>query len=80
MQQRQQQAQLDAAYQQFVAQRDYARQQAEWLNNQIRGIAPITPTTTMQSSQSTGGTYSASPLAQLAGAAAGARALGSLVG
>jgi tRNA A37 N6-isopentenylltransferase MiaA len=65
-QQAQQQRQYDAAYQQFAAERDYARQQAEWLNNQLRGIAPITPTTQTSSTQATGQAYSPSGLTQLA--------------
>jgi uncharacterized protein YjbJ (UPF0337 family) len=65
-QQRQQQAQLDAAYNQFAEKRDYLKTQSEWLNNQLRGIAPAVPSTTTQYSTSTGQTYSPSVLSQLA--------------
>ena len=67
-QQAQEQAQLDQAYADFVEQRDYARNQADWLNNQIRGIAPSVPTTTTQTGVTT--QFGASPLTQLAQGAA----------
>jgi hypothetical protein len=38
----------------------------DWLNTQIRGMAPITPQTNTQSSTSTGATYNPSMLSQLA--------------
>jgi len=65
-QQEQQQAQLNAAQQQFQAEQLYPKQQMDWLSTQIRGMAPITPQTTMQSGTTTGATYSPSPLSQLA--------------
>ena len=65
-QQNQQQQQLNAAKSQFDAQQLYPKQQMDWLSTQIRGMAPITPQTTTQSGGSTGATYSASPLSQLA--------------
>ena len=65
-QQAQQQKQLDAAYQQFQEQQLYPKQQMDWLSTQIRGMAPITPQTVSQSGQTTGATYSPSPLSQLA--------------
>lgn len=65
-QQAQQQAQLGSAYQQFQEQQLYPRQQMDWLSTQIRGMAPITPQTTSQATQSVGATYSPSPLSQLA--------------
>jgi hypothetical protein len=72
-QQGQKQAELTAAQQQFQNEQLYPRQQLDWLSTQIRGMAPITPTTQTQSGSSTGATYSASPLSQLAtGLAAGA--------
>ena len=72
-QQAQQQAQLNAAQNQYNAEQLYPKQQMDWLSTQIRGLAPITPTTTSQAASSTGQTYSASPLSQLAtGIAAGA--------
>lgn len=72
-QQAQQQAQLNAAQNQYNAEQLYPKQQMDWLSTQVRGLAPITPTTTSQAASSTGQTYSASPLSQLAtGIAAGA--------
>jgi len=65
-QQNQMQKQLDAAYQQYQAQQLYPKQQLDWLSTQIRGMAPITPTSTTGSNTTSGATYSASPLAQLA--------------
>lgn len=65
-QQAQQQRQLDTAYQQFQEQQLYPKQQMDWLSTQIRGMAPITPQTVTQSGQTTGATYSPSPLSQLA--------------
>lgn len=65
-QQTQQQRQLDAAYQQFMEQQMYPKQQLDWLSTQVRGLAPIVPTTTTQSGQTMGATYSPSPLSQLA--------------
>lgn len=65
-QQTQLQRELNAAQQQFEAERLYPQQQLDWLNTQIRGMAPITPQTTSQATRSTGETYSASPLSQLA--------------
>jgi hypothetical protein len=62
----QQQRQLDAAKGQFMEQQLYPKQQMDWLNTQIRGMAPITPQTSTQSSTSTGATYNPSPLSQLA--------------
>jgi hypothetical protein len=65
-QQEQQQAQLNAAQQQFQAEQLYPKQQMDWLSTQIRGLAPITPQITTQSGTTTGATYSPSPLSQLA--------------
>jgi hypothetical protein len=69
-QQSQLQRELTTAQQQNEAARLYPMQQLDWLNTQIRGMAPITPQTTTQARSSTGETYSASPLAQLASGAA----------
>lgn len=46
----------------------YPMQQADWLNAQIRGMAPLSPQMTTSTGTSTGATYSPSPLAQLASA------------
>jgi hypothetical protein len=65
-QQGQTQQQLNAAQQMFQNEQLYPKQQMDWLSTQVRGMAPITPQTTTQSGGSTGATYSASPLSQLA--------------
>ena len=65
-QQGQLQNQLNAAKSQFDAEQLYPKQQADFLSTQIRGMAPITPQMQTQSGGSTGATYSASPLSQLA--------------
>ena len=75
-QQAQQQQQLNAAYQQFQEQQLYPRQQLDWLNTQIRGMAPITPQTTTRSTETTGATYSPSVLSQLASGYFALRGLG----
>jgi hypothetical protein len=65
-QQGQMQQQLNAAQQQFINQQNYPKQQMDWLNTQIRGMAPITPQITTNQGTTTGATYSPSPLSQLA--------------
>jgi hypothetical protein len=67
-QQGQMQQQLTAAQQQFINQQNYPKQQMDWLNTQIRGMAPITPQITTNQGTTTGATYSPSPLSQLAAA------------
>lgn len=67
------QKQDEAAYQQFQLQQQYPRTTADWLSTQVRGMAPLAPTTATTSGTSTGATYSASPLSQIAsGLSAGA--------
>jgi len=65
-QQNQMQQQLSAAQQQYQAEQQYPKQQLDWLSTQVRGMAPITPSVTSQSGSTVGGSYSASPLSQLA--------------
>lgn len=65
-QQGQTQRELDAARSQFMERQLYPKQQMDWLNTQIRGMAPITPQTQTSSSTTTGATYNPSPLSQLA--------------
>lgn len=65
-QQGQTQRELDAARSQFLEEQLYPKQQMDWLNTQIRGMAPITPQTQTSSSTTTGATYNPSPLSQLA--------------
>ena len=66
---------LDAAHQQFLDQQNYAKSNADWFNNQIRGIAPSVPTSTTVSGSSIGNTYSPSVLSQLSSAALGGAGL-----
>lgn len=65
-QQQNKQQQLTAAQQQWLDKQNYAKQQADWINTQIRGLAPTTPqrTTSVQS----GTQYGPSPLSQVVGA------------
>ena len=65
-QQGQMQKQLTAAEQQYINQQNYPKQQLDWLNTQIRGMAPITPQVTTNTGTTTGATYSPSPLQQVA--------------
>lgn len=65
-QQSQLQRELNAAQAQYQEAQQYPKQQLDWLNTQIRGMAPITPQVTTQTGSSTGASYSASPLSQLA--------------
>lgn len=62
-QQQQVQRNLDTAYQDFVAQRDYPRQNVDWMSSIIRGI----PYDTTQTTSSTGpaNVYQPSPISQL---------------
>lgn len=72
-QQAQAQKEADSKYQQYLLEQQYPKTQLDWLSTQVRGMAPNVQTSTSQSTQSTGQTYSASPLSQLAtGLSAGA--------
>ena len=75
-QQGQKQKELDMSYQQFMDQQLYPKQQMDWLNTQIRGMAPITPQVGTQAKTSTGETYSPSVLSQLAAGAFAVKGLG----
>lgn len=67
------QKQADVAYQQYLTEQAYPKTQLDWLSTQVRGMAPNVQTQTSQNTASTGATYSASPLQQLAtGLSAGA--------
>jgi hypothetical protein len=73
-QQQQAQRPLDIAYQDWTQMQAYPKAQMDWLSTQVRGLAPIVPTSQSQSGTSTGQTYSQSPLSQIAtglGTAAG---------
>lgn len=76
-QQQQQQRNLDLAYQDFLAQRDYPKTQLQFLQNIVQGL-PSGGGTAARSESSMGQQYSASPLAQLGSAATGALALSKL--
>jgi hypothetical protein len=65
-QQAQQQAQLNAAKGEFDQEQEYSKSQLDWLNSQIRGMAPSAPRVTTTNTTSSGQSYSASPLAQIA--------------
>jgi hypothetical protein len=65
-QQQQVQQQLNAAQQQFQNEQLFPQQQMDWLSTQVRGMAPITPQMQTRTGGSSGNTYSASPLSQLA--------------
>lgn len=65
-QQTQEQKLLDEQKARFLEAQLYPKQQLDWLNTQIRGMAPITPQTSTQASTTQGASYSPSPLSQLA--------------
>jgi len=67
-QQTQDQKNLDLAYQDFLAQRQYPMQQLSMMNSLIRGLPYGTDTST--SATGPANTYQPSPLSQIAGAAA----------
>lgn len=67
------QREADAKYQQYLTELAYPKTQLDWLSTQVRGMAPNVQTSTTQGTTSTGASYSASPLQQLAtGLSAGA--------
>lgn len=67
------QREADAKYQQYLTELNYPKTQLDWLSTQVRGMAPNVQTQQTQSGTTTGATYSASPLQQLAtGLSAGA--------
>ena len=65
-QQQQLQTELSAAEKEFMDEDLYAKRQMDFLSTQIRGLAPIVPTTTTTSGATTGATYNPSPLSQIA--------------
>jgi len=67
-QQGQTQNELTSAFQQWQAQQQYPKQQIDWLSTQLQGMSPIVPKSTETATSSTGQTYSASPLSQIAAA------------
>jgi hypothetical protein len=77
-QQGQQQQQLNAAYEQSQAPQNYLKNQADWLSTQVRGMAPMVPTSTTGTGSTTGATYTPSGLSQLATALYAGKGLSSL--
>lgn len=76
-QQGQTQRSLDTAYGDFLEQRGYPRQQAEWMSSLIRGMNPPTSSTSTSTGPAQAGQLAPSGLAQVAGAGIG---LGGLMG
>lgn len=69
-QQGQQQTEMNSNYQQWLEQQNYPKSQLDWLNTQVRGMAPITPQSTATNTTGSG-SNGPSPLSQLATALAG---------
>ena len=74
-QQGQEQKNMDAAYAAHEAEQLYGKQNLDWLNTQVRGMAPITPQTTSVNRSATGESYTPAPLMQLASLGYGLNAL-----
>ena len=64
-QQKDLQADYDVSKQQFYAPLEYARNNIDFLNTQIKGLAPITPMSNTTIGSGTGQTYSPSPLSTI---------------
>lgn len=73
------QRQADAAYQQYMLEQQYPQTQLDWLRGQITGAGALAPKTTAQTQSSTGATYSASPLQQLATGVSSALGINELI-
>jgi len=74
------QREADAKYQQYLTELQYPKTQLDWLSTQVRGMAPNVQSIQSQSGQSTGQTYSASPLQQLATGLSASAGLSKLLG
>jgi len=72
------QQRLDLAHEDFLNQRDDPMKKAAFLNEMVRGL-PDTGSAVTKNETNVGGSYSASPLASIAGAASGASALSTLL-
>lgn len=70
---------LDLAYNDFIRQRDYPKEQLAFLSSIIRGL-PTGGGTESKTTTGSGQSYSASPLAQLAAAGSGAASISKLLG
>jgi len=71
---------LDAAKQQFLEERNYPRDTAQFMSQIIRGYNPPTTTSTTSTAPATAGQLAPSPLAQLAGAGISAYGAGKAFG
>ncbi len=65
-QQQQLQTELGAAEKEFMDEQLYPQRNMDFLSTQIRGLAPIVPTSTTTAGATTGATYNPSPLSQIA--------------
>lgn len=74
------QRQADSAYQQYMLEQQYPKSQLDWLSTQVRGMAPNVQSSTTQSGATTGASYSASPLQQLATGLSASAGLNKLLG
>ena len=79
-QQNQQQLQNAAALQQYQTELNYPKTQLDWLNQQVRGMAPFAPSVQSSTGATSGQTYSASPLSQVASGLGTAMGLSKLLG
>lgn len=79
-QQTQAQREADAKYQQYMLEQQYPKSQLDWLSTQVRGMAPNVQSSTTQGTTSTGASYSASPLQQLATGLSASAGLNKLLG
>jgi len=61
------QANLDTAYQDFIAQRDWDKNQSYYMSDLVRGMQPSATSSTSSTTTSGGGTASKSPLSQILG-------------
>lgn len=71
---------LDTAYQQFLEERNYPRDTAQFMSQIIRGYNPPTSTSTSTTAPLSGSQMAPNPLAQLAGAATGIYGAGKAFG
>jgi hypothetical protein len=79
-QQQQAQREADSKYQQYMLEQQYPKSQLDWLSTQVRGMAPNVASSTTQSGATTGASYSASPLQQLATGLSASAGLGKMLG
>lgn len=70
------QANLDLAYQDFEQQRDYPRQQVDWLNSILRGLPHDTTTTSTEKGPLAGAQYGPSNASTILGAISAIKGMG----